>query len=39
VKSATQFVELAKELPRGKAVPLLVRRENESLYLAVRLPE
>jgi serine protease Do len=39
VKSATQFVELAKELTRGKAVPLLVRRENESLYLAVRLPE
>ena len=39
VKSATQFVELAKELPKGKAVPLLVKREAESLYLAVRLPE
>ena len=39
VKSANQFVELAKELPRGKVVPLLVKRENESLYLAVRLPE
>ncbi|HRF43100.1 MAG TPA: DegQ family serine endoprotease [Candidatus Competibacteraceae bacterium] len=38
VKSASQFVELAKELPNGKAVPVLVRRENESLYLAVRMP-
>ena len=39
VKSASQFVELAKELPKGKAVPLWVRRENETLYLAVRLPD
>ena len=39
VKSANQFVELVKELPKGKAIPLLVRRENETLYLAVRLPE
>jgi len=38
VKSASQFVELIKELPNGKAVPVLVRRENESLYLAVRMP-
>ncbi|MFO1422780.1 MAG: DegQ family serine endoprotease [Candidatus Competibacteraceae bacterium] len=39
VKSANHFVELARELPKGRAVPLLVRRENESLYLAVRLPD
>ncbi len=39
VKSASQFVDLARELPKGKAIPLLVRRENESLYLAVRLPD
>ncbi|HCK80874.1 MAG TPA: DegQ family serine endoprotease [Candidatus Competibacter sp.] len=39
VKSASQFVELAKDLPKGKAVPLLVKRETESLYLAVRLPD
>jgi serine protease Do len=39
VKSANQFVELAKELPKGKAVPIWVRRENETLYLAVRLPD
>jgi serine protease Do len=39
VKSANQFVELARELPKGKAIPLLVRRENEALYLAVRLPD
>jgi serine protease Do len=39
VKNANQFVELAKELAKGKAIPLLVRRESETLYLAVRLPE
>ena len=39
VKSANQFVEMAKELPKGKVAPLLVKRENESLYLVVRLPE
>ena len=39
VKSASQFVELVKELPKGKAVPVLVRRDNESLYLAIRMPE
>jgi len=39
VKNANQFVELARELPKGKAIPLLVRRENETLYLAVRLPD
>ena len=38
VKSGSQFVEIAKELPNGKAVPVLVRRENESLYLAIRMP-
>ncbi len=38
IKSASQFIELAKELPKGKAIPLWVKRENESLYLAVRLP-
>ncbi|MCB1775926.1 MAG: DegQ family serine endoprotease [Candidatus Competibacteraceae bacterium] len=38
VKNASQFIEMAKELPNGKAVPVLVRRENESLYLAVRMP-
>jgi serine protease Do len=39
VKSASQFVELARELPKGKAIPVLVRRESEALYLAVRLPD
>lgn len=39
VKSANQFVDLIKELPKGKAVPVLVRRDNESLYLAVRVPD
>ncbi|MBE2294170.1 MAG: DegQ family serine endoprotease [Phycisphaerales bacterium] len=39
VKSANQFVDLTKQLSKGKAVPLLVRRDNESLYLAVRVPD
>ncbi len=39
VKNANQFVEMVKALPKGKAIPLLVRRDSESLYLAVRLPE
>ncbi len=39
VKSASQFVELAKDLPKDQAIPLLVRRESESLYLVVRAPE
>ena len=38
VKSAKQFVELANQLPGGKAVPLLVKRESETLYVAVRTP-
>jgi hypothetical protein len=29
---------MIREIPKAKAVPLLVRREHESLYLAVRLP-
>ena len=39
VKNAGHFVEMAKELPKSKAIPVLVRRESESLYLAMRLPE
>ena len=38
-KNAGHFVEMAKELPKSKAIPVLVRRESESLYLAMRLPE
>lgn len=39
VRNASQFIELAKELPKGKVIPLWVRRESESLYLAVRVPD
>jgi serine protease Do len=38
VRNASQFVEMVRDMPKAKAVPLLVRREYESLYLAVRLP-
>jgi serine protease Do len=29
--------QLVKELPRGKRVPLLVKRDNGALYLAVEI--
>ena len=38
IKSASHFVEMTKELPKGKVIPLLVKRESESLYLAIRIP-
>jgi serine protease Do len=38
IKSATHLRQLVKELPRGKRVPLLVKRDNGALYLAVEIP-
>ncbi len=37
VSSAAQFVELAKDLPAGKAVPLGVNRRGQPQILALRL--
>ena len=39
MENANHFVELAKEIPKSKAIPLQVRREHETPYLAVRLPD
>ncbi len=37
IKDAAHLRQLVKELPRGKRVPLLVKRDNGALYLAVEI--
>lgn len=37
IKDAEHLRQLVKELPRGKRVPLLVKRDNGALYLAVEI--
>ncbi len=39
VASSEQFIELIGSLPLGKAVPLLVLREDETIFLPLKLPE
>lgn len=39
VKNAAQFAEQVKALPRGKTVPVLVQREGNSVFLALKVPE
>ncbi|HAO33467.1 MAG TPA: DegQ family serine endoprotease [Candidatus Competibacter sp.] len=34
-----QFAELAKSLPVGRPIPVLVRRDNGSLFMALTLPD
>ncbi|MDS4058002.1 MAG: PDZ domain-containing protein, partial [Candidatus Contendobacter sp.] len=38
IRDAAHLRQLVKELPPGKRVPLLVRRDEGSLYLAVEIP-
>ncbi|MCP5196006.1 MAG: DegQ family serine endoprotease [Gammaproteobacteria bacterium] len=38
IKSAMQLQQLVKQLPAGKRVPLLVKRDGGSLYLALEVP-
>lgn len=38
IRDAAHLRQLVKELPRGKRVPLLVRRDEGALYLAVEIP-
>ncbi|MDS4019265.1 MAG: DegQ family serine endoprotease [Candidatus Competibacter sp.] len=38
IKDAAHLRQLVKELPPGRRVPLLVKRDNGSLYLAVEIP-
>jgi serine protease Do len=39
VKSTAQFAELVKALPKGKTVPVLLQREGNSLFLALKVPD
>lgn len=39
VTSVPQFVDLVKDLPRGKPVPVLVMRGENPLFLALTIPE
>jgi serine protease Do len=38
IKNAAHLQQLVKQLPAGKRVPLLVKREGGSLYLALEVP-
>ncbi|NJN45423.1 MAG: DegQ family serine endoprotease [Candidatus Competibacteraceae bacterium] len=38
VMSTTQFAEIVQGLPRSKALPLLVQRDDEMLFLALKIP-
>ena len=38
IKDAAHLRQLVKELPPGKRVPLLVKRDEGALYLAVEIP-
>lgn len=38
IKDAAQLRQLVRDLPRGKRVPLLVKRNGGALYLAVAIP-
>ncbi len=39
VKNVSHFAQLVKDLPVGKPVPMLVRRGNSPLFLALKLTE
>jgi serine protease Do len=39
ITDAKQFVELAKNLPTNKAIPVLVQRSGASQFLALKIPE
>lgn len=38
IKNAAQLQQLVKMLPAGKRVPLLIKRDTGSLYLALKVP-
>jgi hypothetical protein len=38
IRDAAHLWQLVKELPRSKRVPLLVKRDEGALYLAVEIP-
>lgn len=38
IKNTLELRRLVRELPRGKQIPLLIKRDRTSLYLAVEIP-
>ena len=39
VSDVGQFVELVKQLPTGRPIPVLVRSDSGALFLALTIPE
>jgi len=39
VTDPAQFAEQAKQLPAGRPIPVLIRRDNGALFLALTIPE
>ena len=37
IKNAKQFLDIAKELPENKAIPVLVQRGNGAIFLALKI--
>jgi len=37
VKSAKQFMDIARDLPEDKAIPVLVQRQQDAIFLALRI--
>ena len=39
ITEVSQFADLVKQLPAGRPVPVLIKRDNGSLFLALTVPE
>ena len=39
VNEVSQFADLIKDLPAGRPIPVLVRRDNGAIFLALTIPE
>ncbi|MDS4022076.1 MAG: DegQ family serine endoprotease [Candidatus Competibacter sp.] len=39
ITDASQFADVVKQLPTGRPIPVLVKRENGSLFLALTVPD
>jgi serine protease Do len=37
IKSAKQFLDIARDLPEDKAIPVLVQRQQDAIFLALRI--
>jgi serine protease Do len=39
IASVEQFKNIARKLPKGRSVAVLVQREDDRLFLAMRIPD